>query len=104
MVLDQKSPHLFFLHFESMIYKYRQYQILGHIFDKKSEFLDYELSIKLPAITQFKNGRVQRVGSREDVTSILRRVLFVYARLGKDYAVKLLRCLIGRRHIHPRLN
>ena len=35
---------------------------------------------------------------------ILRRVFFVYARLGKDYAVKLLRCLIGWRHILPRPN
>ena len=53
-----------------MIYKYLPCQILGHDFDEKSEFLDYELSIKLPAITQVKNGRVQRrVGSRENVTS-----------------------------------
>ena len=67
---DQKSPYLFFLHFESMIYNYLPCQILGHDFNEKSKFLDFELSIKLPAITQFKNGRVQkRVGSREDVTS-----------------------------------
>ena len=67
---DQKAPYLFFLHFESMIYKYLPCQILGHDFDQKFEFLDYELSIKLPAITQFKNGRVQkRDGSREDDTS-----------------------------------
>ena len=67
---DQKSPYLFFLHFESMIYKYLPCQILGHDFDQKFEFLDYELSIKLPAITQFKNGRDQkRDGSREDDTS-----------------------------------
>ena len=53
-----------------MIYNYLPCQILGHDFKEKSEFLDFELSIKLPAITQFKNGRVQkRVGSREDVTS-----------------------------------
>ena len=64
---DQKSPHLFFLCFESMYYKY---QILSHDFDEKSDFLNYEFSIRLPAITQLKNGRVQkRVGSREDVTS-----------------------------------
>ena len=44
--------------------------MLGHDFDEKSEFLDYELSIKLPAITQLKSGRVQKwVGSREDMTS-----------------------------------
>ena len=67
---DQKSPYLFFLHFESMIYNYLPCQILGYDFNKKSEFLDFELSIKLPAITQLKNGQVQkRVGSREDVTS-----------------------------------
>ena len=67
---DQKSPHPFFLHFESMNYKYLLCQILGHDFDEKSEFLDFELSIKLPAITQLKNGRVQKtVGSREELTS-----------------------------------
>ena len=44
--------------------------MLGHDFDENSEVLDYELSIKLPDITQFKNGRVQkRDGSREDDTS-----------------------------------
>ena len=53
-----------------MIYKYLPCQILSHEFDEKSEFLDFELSIKLPAITQLKNGRVQkRVGSREELTS-----------------------------------
>ena len=69
---DQKSPYLFFLHFESMIYNYNYLpcQILGHDFNEKSGFLDFELLIKPPAITQFKNGRVQkRVGSREDVTA-----------------------------------
>ena len=69
---DQKSPYLFFLHFESMIYNYYYLacQILGHDFKEKSEFLDFELLIKLPAITRLKNGQVQkRVGSREDVTS-----------------------------------
>ena len=53
-----------------MIYNYLPCEILGQDFNKKSEFLDFELSIKLPAITQLKNGRVQkRVGSREDVMS-----------------------------------
>ena len=67
---DQKAPYLVLLHFESMIYNYLPCQILGLDFNEKSEFLDFELSIKLPAITQFKNGRVQkRVGSREDVMS-----------------------------------
>ena len=55
---SQKSPYLFFLHFESMIYKYLPWQIVGNDFDEKSEFLEY-------------------------------------ARLGKDYDVKFLRCLIG---------
>ena len=60
------------MHFESysMIYKYLPCQILGHDFDEKYEFLDYELSLKLPAITQLKNSQVQkRVGLRKDVTS-----------------------------------
>ena len=53
-----------------MIYKYLPCQILGHDFNEKSDFLNYEFSKLLPAITQFKNGRVQkRVGSRKDVTS-----------------------------------
>ena len=65
----EKSPYLFFLHFESMIYKYLPCQILGHDFDEKSDFLNYEFSKRLPAITQFKNGCFRkRVGSREDVT------------------------------------
>ena len=42
---------IYHLHFETMIYKYLPCQILGHDFDEKSEFLDYALSIKLPAIT-----------------------------------------------------
>ena len=37
---DQKSPYLFFLHFESMIYKYLPRQILGHDFYKKSDFFE----------------------------------------------------------------
>ena len=67
---DQKSPYLFFLHFESMIYKYLPSQSLGHDFDEKSDFLNYKFSKRLPAITELKNVRVQkRVGSREDVAS-----------------------------------
>ena len=34
-------------------------QILSHDFDEKSDFLNYEFSIRLPAITQFKSGLVQ---------------------------------------------
>ena len=65
---DQKSPFLFT--FQSMNYKYLPCQILGPDFDEKSDFLNYEFSIRLPAITQLKNGQVQkRVGSREDVMS-----------------------------------
>ena len=53
-----------------MIYNYVLCQIFGHDFNEKSEFFDFDLSIKLPAITQFINGLVQkRVVSREDVTS-----------------------------------
>ena len=53
-----------------MNYKHLPCQILGHDFDEKSDFLNYEFSIRLPAITQLKNGQVQKkVGSREDVTS-----------------------------------
>ena len=53
-----------------MYYKYLPCQILSDDFDKKSDFLSYEFLIRLPAITQFKNGLVQRrVGSREDVMS-----------------------------------
>ena len=108
---DQNSPYLFFLHFESMNYNYLPCQILSHDFKEKFDFLNYEFSIRLPAITQFKSGRVQkRVETREDVSSsnqdiktnaatlvcrrgvqasrfILIRVLFVYACFGKDYAV-----------------
>ena len=67
---DQKSPYLSFSYSESMYYKYPPCQILSHDFDEKSDFLNYEFSIRLPAITQLKNDRVQkRVGSRKDVTS-----------------------------------
>ena len=43
-----------------MYYKYLPCQILSHDVDEKSDLLIYEFSILLPAITQFKNGRVQR--------------------------------------------
>ena len=53
-----------------MYYKYLPCQILSHDFDEKSDFLNYEFSVRLPAITRFKNGQVQTtVGSREDMTS-----------------------------------
>ena len=56
----KKSPCLFFLYFESMYYKYLLCQILSHDFDKKSDFFNYEFLIRLPTITQFKNGLVQK--------------------------------------------
>ena len=53
-----------------MYYKYLLCQILSHDFDKKSNFLNHVFWIRLLAITQLKNGRVQkRVGLREHVTS-----------------------------------
>ena len=56
----KRSPYLFFLYFESMYYKYLPCQILSHDFDEKSDFFEYEFSIRLPAIAQFKNGLVQK--------------------------------------------
>lgn len=108
---DQKSPYLFFLHFESMIYNHLPCQILGHDFNEKSEFLDFELSIKLPAITQLKNGRVQKRSWVEGGCDVIQSrhqnkcgyfgtktrsarfmfylssCVFIYACLEKDYAV-----------------
>ena len=43
-----------------MYYRYLPCLILSHDFDKKSDFLNYEFSKRLPAITQFKNGLVQK--------------------------------------------
>ena len=63
----KKSPYLFLLYFESLYYKYLLCQILSHDFDEKSDFLNYEFSIRLPAITQFRSK--ERIGSRVDVTS-----------------------------------
>ena len=56
----KKSRYLFFLYFKSLYYKYLPCQILSHDFDEKADFLNYEFSIRLPAITQFKNGLVQK--------------------------------------------
>ena len=53
-------PYLFLLYFESMYHKYLPCQILSHDFDEKSDFLNYEFSIRLPAITQLKNDLVQK--------------------------------------------
>ena len=54
-----------------MYFKYLPYQVLSHDFDEKSDFLNYEFTIQLPAITQFKKwpSLKERVGSREVVTS-----------------------------------
>ena len=57
---DQKVILPFLLCFESMYYRYLPYLILSHDFDEKSDFLNYEFSKRLPAITQFKNGLVQK--------------------------------------------
>ena len=43
-----------------MIYKYLPCQVLGHDFDGKSEFLDYELSIKLPPFLNSKMVEFKR--------------------------------------------
>ena len=43
-----------------MYYSYLPCLILSHDFDEKSDFFNYEFSIRLPAITQFKNGLVQK--------------------------------------------
>ena len=43
------------MYLESVVYKYLPGQILIHDFDEESDFLNYEFSIRLPAITQFKN-------------------------------------------------
>ena len=56
----KKSPHLFLLYLESMYYRYLPCLILSYDFDEKSDFLNYEFSKRLPAITQFKNGLVQK--------------------------------------------
>ena len=56
----KKSPYLFLLYFESMYYSYLPCLILSHDFDEQSDFLNYEFSKRLPAITQFKNGLVQK--------------------------------------------
>ena len=57
---DQKVTLSFLLYFESMYYRYLSCLILSHDFDEKSDFLNYEFSKRLPAITQFKNGLVQK--------------------------------------------
>ena len=48
---DQKSLYLFFLYLERMYYKYLPRQIVSHDFDEKSDFLNYEFSIRLPDVT-----------------------------------------------------
>ena len=57
---DQKVTLPFVLYFESMYYRYLPCLILSHDFDEKSDFLNYEFSKRLPVITQFKNGLVQK--------------------------------------------
>ena len=57
---EQKVSLPFLLYFESMYCRHLPCLILSHDFDKESNFLNYEFSKRLPAITQFKNGLVQR--------------------------------------------
>ena len=103
-----------------MIYKYVPCQILGHDFDEKSDFLNYEFSKtiarhysieKLPSSKEnWVEGGCDVIPSRHlnkgGYLSMQKRsamvmfypstcFFFFYARLGKDCAVKLLRCLIG---------
>ena len=70
-IMIKKSPYFFFLYLESMYLKYLPCQILNHDFDDKSDLLNDEFSIRLPAITQFKkwSSSNERVGSGEDETS-----------------------------------
>ena len=70
-IFYQKSPYLFFPYLERMYSKYLPCQILSHDFNEKCDFLNNEFSIRFPAITQFKNGLLQKreLGSRRDVTS-----------------------------------
>ena len=42
-----------------MHYMYLPCQILSHEFNEKFDFFNYKFSIRLPAITRFKNGQVQ---------------------------------------------
>ena len=56
----KKPPYLFFSYVRSMYYKYLPCQIFSHDFDEKSDFLNNEFSLRLHAITPFKNGRVQK--------------------------------------------
>ena len=111
----KKWPYLFLLYFESMYHKYLPCQILSHDFDEKSDFLNYEFSIRLPAITRFKNGLVQKRESwveggcdviqsrhqnKRGYLSMHKRsarftfypssCVFVNACLGEDYAMALL--------------
>ena len=56
----KKSPYIFLLYFQGIYYRNLPCLILSHDFDEKSDFLNYEFSKRLPAITQFKNGLFQK--------------------------------------------
>ena len=79
-----------------MYYRYLPCQILSHDFDEKSDFYNYEFSIRLPAITQLKMVwlKKERVGSREDVTSSnqttpqLEGIIFSKASVDKKHTTK----------------
>ena len=112
-----------------MYYKYQSCLILSHDFDEKSDFFNYELSKRLPAITQIQkwSSSQERVGSREDVTSFnqttqqLDGIIFSKAGVDKKHTKKdktwpsysssaylsshvCLDVLIGWRHVLPRPN
>ena len=66
----KKSPYLFFLYFGSMYHKYLPCQILSHDFDEKSDFFNYEFSIKMSWLDDvtsrllFDNGTTFRIFCR----------------------------------------
>ena len=79
-----------------MYYRYLPCLILSHDFDEKSDFLNYEFSNRLPAITQLKkwSSSKEGVGSREDVTSSNQRtqqldgIIFSKASVDKKHTTR----------------
>ena len=70
-----------------MYYRYLPCLILSHDFDEKSDFLNYEFSKRLPAITQFKNGLVQRRELVEVGCDVI-QIIFSKASVDKKYRTK----------------
>ena len=96
---DQKVTFIpFLLYFEStsMYYRYLPCLILSHDFDERSDFLNYESSKRMSAITQFKNWSCskERVGSREDLTSSIQTaqqldsIIYSKASVDKKHTMK----------------